>query len=241
MLGLCCCSRAFSSCSEQGRLSSCSVQASHCSGFSCCRAWALECNGLQQLQYMGSLVVACGLHCLEACGILVPGPGICTMSPALAGGFLTAEPPGKSLHVVLMTFLLCYFPQIHTECMGPTGCESSGRGAEAAVISGKAPAQHLALLWRCLDIVFLTPPGWLTGLRTMLRIRNFSNSTALHIGSPWPANRRPSVGWRRETLSIRCWVAERVVHYWLSVNLSLILTLPLDHCVTKTSPFNSVS
>ena len=68
------------------------------------------------------------------------------MSPALAGGFLTAEPPGKSLHVVLMTFLLCYFPHIHTECMGPTGCESSGRGAEAVVISGKAPAQHLALL-----------------------------------------------------------------------------------------------
>ena len=32
---------AFSSCSEQGLLASCRVQASHCGGFSCCRPWAL--------------------------------------------------------------------------------------------------------------------------------------------------------------------------------------------------------
>ena len=31
-----------------------------------------------------------------ACGILVLGPGIKPMSPALAGGFLTTGPPGKS-------------------------------------------------------------------------------------------------------------------------------------------------
>ena len=40
-LGLRCCSRvlrrAFSSCREHGPLSSCGAQASHCSGFSCCR------------------------------------------------------------------------------------------------------------------------------------------------------------------------------------------------------------
>ena len=30
-----------------------------------------------------------------ACGILVPGPGIKPMSPALQGGFLTTGPPGK--------------------------------------------------------------------------------------------------------------------------------------------------
>ena len=34
----------FSSCSEQGLLSGCGAQVSHCGGFSCCRAWAL---GLQ--------------------------------------------------------------------------------------------------------------------------------------------------------------------------------------------------
>ena len=30
----------FSSCGEQGLLSSCGVQASHCGGLSCCGAWA---------------------------------------------------------------------------------------------------------------------------------------------------------------------------------------------------------
>ena len=39
-LGLCCCTRAFSSYSEW-RPKSCIVWAPRCSGFSCCRAWAL--------------------------------------------------------------------------------------------------------------------------------------------------------------------------------------------------------
>ena len=34
-LGLCCCTRASSSCGEQGLLSNRGVWASHCSGFSC--------------------------------------------------------------------------------------------------------------------------------------------------------------------------------------------------------------
>ena len=33
------------SCSKRGLLSSCGVQASHCSGPSCCRAWAIWCAG----------------------------------------------------------------------------------------------------------------------------------------------------------------------------------------------------
>ena len=37
-----CCAWAFSSCGEQGLLSSCGAQASHCGGFSCCRVQALE-------------------------------------------------------------------------------------------------------------------------------------------------------------------------------------------------------
>ena len=36
------------------------------------------------------------LSCPEACGILVLGPGIKSTSPALAGGFLTTGPLGKS-------------------------------------------------------------------------------------------------------------------------------------------------
>ena len=41
VLGLHCCAGAFSSCGEQGLLSSWGAQASPFSGFSCCRAWAL--------------------------------------------------------------------------------------------------------------------------------------------------------------------------------------------------------
>ena len=41
VLALCCCARAFSSCRKQGPLSRCDPQASHCSGFSQCGAWAL--------------------------------------------------------------------------------------------------------------------------------------------------------------------------------------------------------
>ena len=41
VLGLCCCTWAFSSFGEWELLSVCSAQASHCDGFSCCTAWAL--------------------------------------------------------------------------------------------------------------------------------------------------------------------------------------------------------
>ena len=39
-LGLHCYTGAFSNCGEQGLLSSCTVQAAHCGGFSCCAAQA---------------------------------------------------------------------------------------------------------------------------------------------------------------------------------------------------------
>ena len=61
MLSLCCCAQAFSSCSEWGLLFSCGVQASHCGGFSCCRAHALD--------TWASVVVAQALSCSSACGI----------------------------------------------------------------------------------------------------------------------------------------------------------------------------
>ena len=50
----------------------------------------------RQLWCVGSVVVAHGLSCATGCGILVPQPGIEPTSPALAGGFLTTGPPGKS-------------------------------------------------------------------------------------------------------------------------------------------------
>ena len=57
----------FSNCSEQGLLSSCGARASHCSGFSCCRAQAV---GLR-----ASAAVAQGCSCSSACGIF-PAQGL---------------------------------------------------------------------------------------------------------------------------------------------------------------------
>ena len=58
-LDLCCCEQAFSSCSEQGRLSSCGAWAPHCSGFPCC--------GLA-LEHVGSVVATQRLSYSVACG-----------------------------------------------------------------------------------------------------------------------------------------------------------------------------
>ena len=66
-----------------GAISHCSAEASYCSRFSYCRA---QC-GLEKLQCMG-LVASQSVE--------NPEPGIKPMSPALAGGFLANEPPGKS-------------------------------------------------------------------------------------------------------------------------------------------------
>ena len=68
--------------------------ASHCGGISCCGARALAAGA--------TVVVACGFSSCGArtkffCGVWnLPGPGIEPMSPALAGGFLSMGPSGKS-------------------------------------------------------------------------------------------------------------------------------------------------
>ena len=98
VLGLCCCTKAFSSCGGQGLLSSCSVRALHGAGFSHCRhrlsgEWA-------------SAVAAQGLgNCGTQPWVLhsvwrLPRPGelVC---PALAGRFLSTAPPEKSYIVIL--------------------------------------------------------------------------------------------------------------------------------------------
>ena len=58
--------------------------------------WLL-CRGAQALELTGSVVVAHGLSCPETCGIFIPRPGIKSVSPSLAGRFLTTGPPGESL------------------------------------------------------------------------------------------------------------------------------------------------
>ena len=76
---------------QVGATLGCSARASHCSGFSCCGARALE-------------------HRLSSCGARgqllrgmwdLPGPGLEPVSPALAGGFLTTAPLGKSHCAIL--------------------------------------------------------------------------------------------------------------------------------------------
>ena len=76
----------------------CSVQASHCSGFSCCEARALGCMGFINC---GSQALEQGLsNCDAQVSLLrgvwnLPGSGIEPVSPASAGRFFTTEPPGK--------------------------------------------------------------------------------------------------------------------------------------------------
>ena len=104
-LGLRCCTQAFSSYGEQGLLFIAVrrlliVVASLCCGaralgarasvvvargLSSCGSWALE-RGLS----------SCGARALLLRMWDLPGPGLEPVSPALAGGFLTTAPPGKS-------------------------------------------------------------------------------------------------------------------------------------------------
>ena len=75
VLGLCCCIRAFSSCS---------AWASHCCGFSFAKHRL-------RLYGMVSVVVAHRLSCPVVWDLHEPG-----IKPALAGGFFTTGPLGKS-------------------------------------------------------------------------------------------------------------------------------------------------
>ena len=89
-LGLCCCSWAFSSCGNEGLLSSCGAWVSLWGGISCCRAQALECLG-------SSICTSWALeHGLSSCGaprhVGSTGPGIKFMSAARACRLSTTGP-----------------------------------------------------------------------------------------------------------------------------------------------------
>ena len=73
----------------------------------CCGVRAsLPSCGVQASGHASSVVVACGLSCPAAFGILVPWPGIEPASPALQGGFFTTGWPGKSRRVYYSYWLL---------------------------------------------------------------------------------------------------------------------------------------
>ena len=57
LLVLCCCTGAFSGCSEQGLLCRCSVWFSHCNSVSCCAAWTL---GMQASVVVALRFSTCG-------------------------------------------------------------------------------------------------------------------------------------------------------------------------------------
>ena len=85
-LGLRCCTRAFSSYSEQGLL----FFAMRCRGFSC---------GAQAL---GAGLRSRGSRAQLLCSMWsLPRQGIKLMCPMLAGGFLSTLPPGKSRVAIL--------------------------------------------------------------------------------------------------------------------------------------------
>ena len=105
-LGLRCCAW-LSVAAVSGATLHCCAQASHCGGFSCCRAQAL---GARASVVVAHRLSICGSQALErrlsSCGTRaqllggmwnLPGPGLEPVSPALAGGFLTNAPPGKPL------------------------------------------------------------------------------------------------------------------------------------------------
>lgn len=98
VLRLCRWAWAFSSLGQCGEYSA-AVRTTRCRGCSCCRARALA-RGPAQI-----VVVVCKLSYL--CGMWNPlRPGIKPGSPALADGFLSAIPPGKSYEIFLINKIL---------------------------------------------------------------------------------------------------------------------------------------
>ena len=82
----------------------CSARASHCGGFSCCRARAL---GVRASVVVAHRLSSCGARAQLLHGMWdLPRPGIEPVSPALAGRFLTTLPPGKSQQSSSSTFFL---------------------------------------------------------------------------------------------------------------------------------------
>ena len=83
----------------------CGMQASQCSGFSCCSTRVLVTGAsVVAAPGLGSCSLWAldgGLSCVEKAWLLHsmwsrPGSGLELMSPALSGEFLTTSPPGKS-------------------------------------------------------------------------------------------------------------------------------------------------
>ena len=87
------CCASFLQLQRTGATLCCGVQASHCGGFSCSRAWApgTEVSVVATLRFSSCGLWAQLLHDMWN----LPGLEFEPMSPALKGGVLTTAPPGK--------------------------------------------------------------------------------------------------------------------------------------------------
>ena len=122
VLGLCCCTGFFCSCSEQGYslvavpslvIAVVSPVAEH--GLQGTQASVVVALGLQSA---GLIVLTHGLHCSMAYGIF-PDKGL-SLSPALASRFFTTEPPGKPFHLGYC------IQQSSPSCLSGSPCGSTG-------------------------------------------------------------------------------------------------------------------
>ena len=120
VLGLCCCSRTFSTCTEQGFLS---------------RGTSSRVHGLQWLQHEGAVGAAPGLW---STGSAVTGHrlfaprhlnlsrlGIEPASPALAGGLFTTVPPGKSADSLVSSKRIINLMSPNLLCLWKVSCNIS--------------------------------------------------------------------------------------------------------------------
>ena len=87
------------------------ARASHCGGFSYCRAWGSRLAGFSS---RGSRALERRLSSCAWAQLLrgmwdLPGPGLKPVFPALADGFSTTAPPGKPPHLFL------YFKLVEVE------------------------------------------------------------------------------------------------------------------------------
>ena len=124
MLGLLCCAQAFSSCGEWGLLYFVVPQASHCGGFSCCRARALGTQASVAVAHghssCGSQALKRRLSSCSAQALLLrgmwdlPRPELEPVSPALADRFLTTVPQGSTnvLSIKERTFIVIHLKNL---------------------------------------------------------------------------------------------------------------------------------
>ena len=106
----------------------------------------------------------------------LPGPGLEPLSPALAGGFLTTAPPGKSLHARFLTPLsLSFFIYRNGALLSPTRLQ---RGLNKAYINGPIAEQVFKKVLRAYFFFFhffLAQGGRITDPQGGKYLQNYSS------------------------------------------------------------------